>query len=264
MRPLFLNYYYGSYGKVIQWWCAKSTQQDKLPKAGALTVSEQVYSHSEADDRCFTCGKAHSLVSCEWFLNSSVAKRRQAIYNYGACYKCFKQGWGQLLFSITNTITITVLHIFPITIINTITIIYIFQLQIQLQLYFSITNTITITGVYFHVLLNEGLIKKPKNNEIANSLCILTTTLSTPLYGVGYMHKIVELNELNIFCEFFPISSQKNYCVMLVSLWNNNSYGTSPSTYNICITIIQCWRNVKDVGQTLYKCYTNVVCLVGL
>ena len=31
------------------------------------------------------------------------------------------------------------------------------------------------------------------------------------------MHTIVELNELNIFCEFFTISSQINYCVMLVS-----------------------------------------------
>ena len=77
------------------------------------------------------------------------------------------------------------------------------------------------------------------------------------------MHKIVELNELNIFCEFFTISSQINYCVMLVSLWNNNTYVTS-STYNICITIIQCWSNVEDVGSTLNKCYTNVVCLLGL
>ena len=43
------------------------------------------------------------------------------------------QGWGQLLFSITNTITITALHNFSITIIITITIIQIFKLQIQLQ-----------------------------------------------------------------------------------------------------------------------------------
>ena len=38
----------------------------------------------------FTYGKDHSLVSCDQFLKSSVTKRRQAIYNYGACYKCFK------------------------------------------------------------------------------------------------------------------------------------------------------------------------------
>ena len=29
-------------------------------------------------------------------------------------------------------------------------------------------------------------------------------------------------------------------------------------TQNISITFIQCWTNVKDVGPTLYKCYTNV------
>ena len=32
---------------------------------------------------------------------------------------------------------------------------------------------------------------------------------------------------------------------------------------NICITFIQCRPNVFDVGPTLYKCYTNVLCLLG-
>ena len=65
--------------------------QKRLPTAGALTVSEQVYSHSDTThDCCFTCGKEHSLVSCEQFLQTSVTKRRQVIYDYGACYKCFK------------------------------------------------------------------------------------------------------------------------------------------------------------------------------
>ena len=26
---------------------------------------------------------------------------------------------------------------------------------------------------------------------------------------------------------------------------------------------LQCWTNVEDVGPTLYKCYTNVLCLLG-
>ena len=26
---------------------------------------------------------------------------------------------------------------------------------------------------------------------------------------------------------------------------------------------VQCWPNVEDVGPTLYKCYTNVLCLLG-
>ena len=38
---------------------------------------------------------------------------------------------------------------------------------------------------------------------------------------------------------------------------------STPSKQTICITFIQCWTNVFDVGPTLYKCYTNVLCLLG-
>ena len=29
------------------------------------------------------------------------------------------------------------------------------------------------------------------------------------------------------------------------------------------MTFVQCWINVEDVGPALYKCYTNVFCLLG-
>ena len=32
---------------------------------------------------------------------------------------------------------------------------------------------------------------------------------------------------------------------------------------NICLTFIQRRPDVEDVGQTLYKCYANVLCLLG-
>ena len=32
---------------------------------------------------------------------------------------------------------------------------------------------------------------------------------------------------------------------------------------NICMTFVQCWTNVEDVGPTLYKCYTNVFLFAG-
>ena len=35
-------------------------------------------------------------------------------------------------------------------------------------------------------------------------------------------------------------------------------------TENICITFIQCRTNVEDVGKALYKCYANVLCLLGM
>ena len=34
-------------------------------------------------------------------------------------------------------------------------------------------------------------------------------------------------------------------------------------TQNICIIFIQCWTNAEDVGPSLYKCYTNILCLLG-
>ena len=37
----------------------------------------------------------------------------------------------------------------------------------------------------------------------------------------------------------------------------------SNKAQNICIIFVQCWTNVEDVGPTLYKFYTNVLCLLG-
>ena len=37
----------------------------------------------------------------------------------------------------------------------------------------------------------------------------------------------------------------------------------SQQTQNICIGFVQDRPNVLNVGSTLYKCYTNVLCLLG-
>ena len=37
----------------------------------------------------------------------------------------------------------------------------------------------------------------------------------------------------------------------------------SQQTQNICITFVQRRPHVFDVGPALYKCYTNVLCLLG-
>ena len=39
--------------------------------------------------------------------------------------------------------------------------------------------------------------------------------------------------------------------------------GSAQQTQNIYITFIQSRSKVFDVGLTLYKCYTNVLCLLG-
>ena len=38
----------------------------------------------------------------------------------------------------------------------------------------------------------------------------------------------------------------------------------SPVNTKHVYDFIQCCANVEDVGPTLYKCYTNVLCLLGL
>ena len=35
-------------------------------------------------------------------------------------------------------------------------------------------------------------------------------------------------------------------------------------TQNICITFVQSWPNVFDVGQKLYRGYANVLCLLAV
>ena len=42
-----------------------------------------------------------------------------------------------------------------------------------------------------------------------------------------------------------------------------SSGNSQEKTQNICITVIQCRTSVEDVGPTLYKCYANVLCLLG-
>ena len=40
------------------------------------------------------------------------------------------------------------------------------------------------------------------------------------------------------------------------------SFYAFPVNTNIYITFVQCWSNVEDLGPP-YKCYTNVLCLLG-
>ena len=73
----------------------------------------------------------------------------------------------------------------------------------------------------------------------------------------------------------YPTLVNVPLCVDLLLNWLLNVYDRwhppppcekllpSQWTQNICITFVQCWANVDDVGPTLYKCYSNVFCLLG-
>ena len=50
--------------------------------------------------------------------------------------------------------------------------------------------------------------------------------------------------------------------LIVVEIIDSWALMASQSTQNICITFVQCWTNVEDVGPTLYKWYANVLCLL--
>ena len=43
---------------------------------------------------------------------------------------------------------------------------------------------------------------------------------------------------------------------------NHDCHNVRPVNTTIFITVVQRWTNVEDVGPTLYKCYTNALCLL--
>ena len=49
---------------------------------------------------------------------------------------------------------------------------------------------------------------------------------------------------------------------VLVLIMTTRMYYTQQKQ-SICITFVQCRANVEDVGLTLHKCFTNVLCLLG-
>ena len=60
-----------------------------------------------------------------------------------------------------------------------------------------------------------------------------------------------------------PISSESVFDIEYLKLILGVTEKTSQQTQNICTTFVQRRPNVIDVGPTLYKYYTNVLCLPG-
>ena len=56
-------------------------------------------------------------------------------------------------------------------------------------------------------------------------------------------------------------ASFKMYHQFFMLFRQNNDW--AQQTQNMCITFVQRRPNVSDAGRTLYKCYTNVLCLLG-
>ena len=84
--------------------------------------------------------------------------------------------------------------------------------------------------------------------------------------NTGHLNKILVAilkTPGNIVCLFNGFKTRLILMTLISSYYDFNMWGPQ-QTQNICITFIQRRPNVFDVGPTLYKCYTNVLCLLGV
>ena len=73
---------------------------------------------------------------------------------------------------------------------------------------------------------------------------------------------IAHIQKTRFILEPQPYSCHRGLTILAMSDQASQTDGVIayPSKH---ITFIQCWTNVEDVGPTLYKCYTNVLSLLG-
>ena len=63
---------------------------------------------------------------------------------------------------------------------------------------------------------------------------------------------------------FMPLSNFARFvCIMDLNSCTDRDIIFPVNTKHL-YDFMQCWTNVEDVGPTLYKWYTNVLCLLGL
>ena len=75
------------------------------------------------------------------------------------------------------------------------------------------------------------------------------------LNPINFVKKITRgISALVLHCDSIMSQIRIEYSLVL----------PSPANTKLFITIVQCRTNVEDVGPTLYKCYANVLCLLGV
>ena len=87
-----------------------------------------------------------------------------------------------------------------------------------------------------------------------------TNTIVTEKDSFKWLHVTPPSQKIQLCHKSLP---QKRWIERALQLLNWRFFLSSQKTQNVCITFIQRRPNVFDVGPTLYKCYTNVLCLPG-
>ena len=78
-------------------------------------------------------------------------------------------------------------------------------------------------------------------------------------------HLWVNNSKLFAFTPTWSLACKQTDCITagMLKLLDPQHVLTCPVNTKHLYDFMQCWTNVEDVGPTLYKCYTNVLCLLG-
>ena len=82
------------------------------------------------------------------------------------------------------------------------------------------------------------------------------TTITTILFYFKFSHKFWPISFMALFLFWMLLRTN------MINIHQKQNVSTQ-QTQTICTAIIQYWTNVEDVCPALYKCYTNVLCLLG-
>ena len=78
-------------------------------------------------------------------------------------------------------------------------------------------------------------------------------------------HLWVNNSKLFALAPTWSLACKQTDCITagMLKLLDPKQVLTCPVNTKHLYDFMQCWTNVEDVGPTLYKCYTNVLCLLG-
>ena len=117
------------------------------------------------------------------------------------------------------------------------------------------------------LVLMWGLMKRPKRGYTKSST-IYWSLANWYQFSYNYLFQFQFNYYLKIFISKIlqpppPPSPLENSMLNGGTLTAVHCYAPCPANTKHLYKIIQHWSNVFDVRQTLHKCYTNVLCLLG-
>ena len=108
---------------------------------------------------------------------------------------------------------------------------------------------------------NAGLMLGQHWTSIGSTSCVFWTSILVMIWPVCHATKPTTPTTpptVDLSSQYSP-----RWYSILTAPRTQRKNGDAQQTQNICMTFVQRRPNVFDVGPTLYKCHTNVSCLLG-